>query len=61
EEYPDIEARIQAYEAVTIDRIMEMAGTIFTQDNLVLTLKAPKGKADLDKIRSIIEEELQDS
>lgn len=58
EKYPDIEARIQAYERVTIDRIMEMAGTIFTQDNLVLTLKAPKGKADLDKIRSIIEEEL---
>ena len=53
ETYPDIEARKQAYEAVTIQRIMEMAREIFRTDNLVVTFKAPRNRVDPEKIREI--------
>ncbi len=53
EEYPTMKARRAAYEAVTIERIMEMAGEIFKSDHLVVTLKAPKDKVDTERIRAI--------
>lgn len=53
EDYPDVEARRKAYEAVTTERMMEMAGEIFRTDNLVVTLKAPKDKVDRERIRDI--------
>lgn len=53
ENYRTIEGRKAAYEKVTIERIMEMAGEIFRTDNLVVTLKAPKDKADTERIRRI--------
>ena len=53
EKYRDIEERKRAYEAVTIQRIMEMAREIFRTDNLVVTFKAPKNRVDPEKIREI--------
>lgn len=53
ESYGNIEERKAAYERVTTQRIMEMAGEIFKTDNLVVTLKAPKDKVDIRRIRQI--------
>ncbi len=53
EPYSSIKDRIRTYQSVTPQRIMEMAREIFTPQNLLITLKAPKGKGDHKKIREI--------
>lgn len=53
EHYQTIEDRKAAYESVNVERIMEMSRDIFRTSNLVVTMKAPKEKADVEKIRSI--------
>lgn len=53
EHYRTIEERKAAYESVTIGRIMEMSGEIFKTSNLVVTMKAPKEKVDVERIRRI--------
>ena len=53
EAYPSVAARKAAYQAVTIQRIMEIAGEIFTCSGLLVTLKAPKDKVDTQRIRTI--------
>ena len=55
ETYRTVEERKAAYEKVTIERIMEIAGEIFRMDHLVVTLKAPKDKVDMGRIRGICE------
>ncbi len=53
EHYRTIEDRMDAYKSVTIQRIMEMSREIFRTSNLVVAMKAPKDKADTEKIRLI--------
>lgn len=53
ENYPTMEDRRTAYEAVNVERIMEMAKEIFRMNHLVVTLKAPKDKVDTERIRCI--------
>ncbi|MCI7099272.1 MAG: insulinase family protein [Lachnospiraceae bacterium] len=53
EPYRTVEDRKEAYQKVTVQRIMEMSGEIFRTSNLVVTMKAPKGKVDEDRIRLI--------
>lgn len=51
--YADIEARRTAYECVTPERICEAAASIFTSDNLTLTLKG-KRSLDTEGIRELL-------
>ena len=53
--YADIYQRIQAYDSVTSERLMEIAQEILTVPNLLLTLKGKKKKIETDKIKKIIE------
>lgn len=53
EKYKNVEERKMAYQAVTIERIMEIARDIFRPSNLIVTLKAPRKKVDVEKIREI--------
>lgn len=49
-----IEETKAQFQAVTPERIKEMAAEIFTRDNLVLSLKADKKKLDLDQLRNSV-------
>lgn len=51
-----IEETKAAFEAVSPQRIREMAEEIFTPDNLVLSLKGDKKKVDTARIRAILEQ-----
>lgn len=54
DESRSIEETKAAFEAVTPQRIREMAKEIFTPDNLVLSLKADKKKTDTERLRGIL-------
>ncbi len=49
------EKRVEAYKAVTPERMTRIVREIFTRDNLVLTFKDNKKRIDIEKIRRIIE------
>ena len=53
--YDSIEARKQAYAAVTAEDIRRAACEIFKPENLTLTLKGDKKKIDTERLRKIIE------
>lgn len=53
-----IEETKSSFEAVTADRIREMAEEIFCSDNLVLSLKADAKKTDTDRLRTILKKSL---
>lgn len=52
--YGDIKDRLEAYRAVTPERLLAVAKEIFTPDNLTLTLKGNKKKIDTDRLKEII-------
>lgn len=49
-----IEETREQFLAVTPERLKEMAGEIFTRENLVLSLKADKKKLDVDRLRGSV-------
>ena len=53
--YASLDERIEAYKAVTPERIREAACEIFRPENLTLTLKGKKKKIDTERIKNIIE------
>ena len=53
--YASLDERIEAYKAVTPERIREAACEIFRPENLTLTLKCKKKKIDTERIKNIIE------
>jgi predicted Zn-dependent peptidase len=53
--YASLDERIEAYKAVTPERIREAACEIFRPENLTLTLKGKKKKIDSERIENIIE------
>ena len=52
--YKSLEDRRAAYKSITPERFRTVAGTIFTPDNLNLTLKGKQKKIDLDNLKAII-------
>ena len=52
--YMGIEDRRRKYAEITPERIREVARTVFTPDNLTLTLKGSKKRIDTEKIRDIL-------
>ena len=52
--YENLEARREAYRAITPERFMVVANTIFTPDNLTVTLKGRHKKINTDEIKAII-------
>ncbi len=54
--YLGIEDRRQRYAKVTPERLSKVARTVFTPDNLTLTLKGNKRRIDTGRIREILSE-----
>ncbi len=52
--YKSLEDRRMAYKSITPERFMSVANTIFTPDNLTLTLKGRHKKINLDDIKAIV-------
>ena len=52
--YKSLEDRRAAYKSITPERFRTVAGTIFTPDNLNLTLKGKQKKINLDNLKAII-------
>ena len=52
--YRSLEDRRMAYKSITPDRFRAVAGTIFTPDNLNLTLKGKYKKINTDELKAII-------
>ncbi len=52
--YESIEMRRSAYKAVTPERLRELAGCIFTPDNLTLTVKGKRSRIDTGALRGIL-------
>ncbi len=53
-EFVSIEDRRESFRSVSAERISEIAREIFTPDNFVLTMKAPKKKTDAEKVRNLL-------
>ena len=54
--YCSVAERSGAYDAITPERIREIACAIFRPENLVLTMKGEKKKIDTKKIEKILDE-----
>jgi predicted Zn-dependent peptidase len=52
--YSSVEELPELYRAVTVDRLMELAGEIFRAENLVVAVKAQRKKVREEKIRQIV-------
>ena len=52
--YAGLEDRRIRYDAITPERLREVACTVFTSDNLTLTLKGNKKRIDTEKIREML-------
>ena len=56
--YRSVDDRISEFSSVSEERITALAGTVFTPDNLVVSVKGNKNKIDTDEIKRIITENL---
>ena len=52
--YKDLEHRRRVYKSISPSRIRAVAGTIFTPDNLTLTLKGNHKKINTEDIKAVI-------
>ena len=54
-DYPDIDSRIRAFEAVTSDGLCAIANEVLTVDNMTVTIKGNKNKISCENVKRIIE------
>ena len=53
-DYPDVESRIKAYEAVSGDDLCAIAKDVLTVSNMVVTIKGNKNKINCERVKNII-------
>ena len=52
--YKDIEERTESYRSVTTERMTQICREVFTQSNILLTIKGKKKKVDKERLSKIL-------